>query len=83
MIPRYVKATKKDIEKSKYRRPETGRGCAGTTNPRGTWKKDNPLKGIRNPIPQDPDNPHKGILDLVQNGTRSQWSRGFTIPTYG
>ena len=34
---------------------------AGTTNPGGTWKPDNTLKGISNPIPQNLDNPHKGI----------------------
>ena len=51
-----------------------------TTNPRGTRKLDNPLKGIRNLIPQDPHNHLKGIWDLVQNRTRSQWARGLTIP---
>ena len=71
MRPRYVKATKKYIEKSKEGRTGTRRECAGTTNPGGTWKPDNPLKGTRNPIPQEPDNPLKGIRDLVQNGTRS------------
>ena len=81
MRPRYVKATKKDIENSKYRRTGTGRGCAGTTNTGRTRKLDNPLKGIRNPIPKDQDNPLKGIRDLVQNGTQSQWPRGLTIPT--
>ena len=40
-----------------------------------------PLKGIRNPIPQELDNPLKGIRYLVQNRTRSQWPRGLTIPT--
>ena len=78
--PRYFKAKKK-IENSKDRQTGTGRGCDGTTNPRGSWKPDNPLKGIRNPIPQDPDNPLKGIRELVQNGTQSQWPRGLTIPT--
>ena len=81
MRPRYVKATKKDIYNSKDWQTGTGRGCAGTTNTGGTQKPDNPPKGIRNPIPQDPDNPLKGIRDLLQNGTRSQWSRGLTIPT--
>ena len=32
---------------------------AGTTNPGGTKKLNNPPKVIRNPIPQDPDNPIK------------------------
>ena len=54
---------------------------AETTNPGGTRKPDNTLKGIRNPIQQDSDNPLKGIRELVQNGTRSQWPRGLTIPT--
>ena len=40
-----------------------------------------PLKGIRNPIPQDPDNPLKRIRDLLQNITRTQWPTGLTIPT--
>ena len=66
MRTRYVKETEKDIENSKDRRTGTRRGCDGTTNPRGTRKPDNLLKGIR---------------DLVQNGTQSQWSRGLTIPT--
>ena len=61
MRPIYVKATKKDIEKSKYRRTGTRRGCAGTTNPKGNRKPDNPFKGIRNPIPLNPDNPLKVI----------------------
>ena len=30
---------------------------AGTTNTRLIWKPDNPIKGIRDPVPQDPDNP--------------------------
>ena len=71
MRPRYVKAAKIYIENSKDRRNGTRRGCAGTTNPRGTRKSDNPLKGIRNPIPQDLDNPLKVIRDLVKNGTQS------------
>ena len=37
-----------------------------TTNPNVTRKPDNPLKGIRNTVP---------------NGIRSQWPRGLTIPT--
>ena len=81
MRPRYIKATKIYIENSKYQRIRTGRGCAGTTNPGKTRKPDNPLKGIRNPIPQDPDNPLKGIRDLLQNGTRIHWVRGLIIPT--
>ena len=52
-----------------------------TNNPWVTQKLDNPLKGIRNPITRKPDNPLKGIRDLVQNGTRSQWTRGLTVPT--
>ena len=81
MRPRYVKATKNYIENSKDRRTGTGRVCAGTTNPGGTRKPDNPLEGTRNPIPQDPHNPLKGINDLVNIGTRSQWPRGLIIPT--
>ena len=57
---------KKDIENSKERGTETGIQCAGTTNPRVTRK---------------PDNPHKGIHNLVLNGTRNQWLRGLTIQT--
>ena len=68
--PRYVKATKKDIEISKDRQNGTRRGCAGTNNPGGTRKPDNPFKGIWNRIPQDLDNPLKGIRDLVQNVTQ-------------
>ena len=54
---------------------------AGTTNRGGAQKPNNPLKGIRNPIPWNPENPLKGIRDLVQNGTRTQWPRGLTLPT--
>ena len=56
MRPRYVNSTKKDIENSKYRRTGTIRVCAGTTNPGGTKKQENPIKVIRNPIPPRPDN---------------------------
>ena len=81
MRPLYLKATKKYIENSKYHQTGTRRGCAGTTNPKGTRKPDNPLKGIRNPIPWNRDNPIKGMLDLVKNGTRRQWPRELTVPT--
>ena len=55
-------------------RPKIQRNIfSGTTNPRGTRKPGNPLKGIRNLISQDPDNTLKGIRELVQNGTWSQW----------
>ena len=57
MRPRYVKAKNIYIENLKYRRTGTGRRCDGTTNPGRTGKPDNPLKGIQ---------------DLVQNGTWSQ-----------
>ena len=80
MRPRYVKST--NIYIYIIKRPETGTGrwCSGTTNPRVTRKPDNTLKGIRNPIPHDQDNPLKGIWDLVQNRTQSQCPRGLTIP---
>ena len=61
MRPRFVKATTTKIENSKDWQTWTRRGCAGNTNPGETWKPDNLLKGIRNPIPQDPDNSPKGI----------------------
>ena len=53
----------------------------GTTNPRGTRKPDNPLKGIRNTIHRKLDNPLKIIQDLVPNRIQSQWPRGLTVPT--
>ena len=81
MRPRYVKPTEKDIESAKDYRTVTTRGCDETTNPRGTPKQDNPLKGIRDPIPRNPYNPLKGIWDLVPNGIRIQWPRGLTVPT--
>ena len=68
MRPRYVKATKKDMENSKDRWAGTRRSCTGTNNPGGNQKPDNPLKRIR---------------DLVQNRTRIQWPRGVTVPTKG
>ena len=75
------KAKKKEIENSKDQLNGTGRGFAGAINPKGTRKLDNPLKGIRNPTPQNPYNPLNGIRDLVPNGTRRQWPREFTVPT--
>ena len=81
MRPRYVKETKKDTENSKGWQNRTGRGCAGTNNTGVTRTPNNTLKGIRNPIPQDLNNPLKGIRYLVQNGTRSHWPRGLSIPT--
>ena len=80
MRPRYLKA-KKNIENSKYWRIGTGIGCDGTTNTGVTRKPDNPLKIIRNPIPQKPDNPLKIIQNLVPNGIWSQWPRGLNVPT--
>ena len=53
---------------------------AGTINPGGTRKPENPLKGILNPITWNLDNPLKGIWDLLPNRIRSQWARGLTIP---
>ena len=81
MRSRYFKATKKDIKYSKCRKTGTVRECDGTTNPGGTRKPNNPLKGICNPISRNPDNPIKVIQDLVQNETRSHWPREFTVPT--
>ena len=53
----------------------------GSTNPRGTRRPDNPLKGIRNPIAWNLDNPCKGIQEIITNRIRSQWPRGLTVPT--
>ena len=53
----------------------------GTTNPGGTLKPENSLKGIQNPIPWNPDNRLKGIRGLVPNRIRSQCLIGLTIPT--
>ena len=78
---RYLKATKKYIEKSKDGRTVTGIGCAGTTNPGVTQKPDNSHKGIRNPIPRNPYDPLKGIWNLGPNRIRSQYPIGLTIPT--
>ena len=76
-------SNKQRHKKPKKRQTGTGRGYAGTINPRGTQKLDNPLKVIQNPNPWNPDNPLKGIWDLVQNRTWSQWPRGLTLPTLG
>ena len=54
---------------------------SGPTNPGGTRKPDNLLKGIRNPISWNPDKPFKEIQDLVQKWTRSQCPIGLTVPT--
>ena len=61
MIPKYGKSTKKAMENSKDRQTGTRRMCAGTNNPGGTRKPDNPFKGIRNPIPRNPNNLIMGI----------------------
>ena len=66
-----------------YIRYSVFREPAGTTNPGGNRKPDNPLKGIRNPIPRNPDNNIEVIWDLLQNGTRIQWPRGLTVRTQG
>ena len=81
MRPRYANSTKKDTENSKYQRNGTGRGCAGTNNPEGTWKPDNPLRGIRNTITRNPDNPFKVTRNLLPKGLRIQWPRELTVPT--
>ena len=52
-----------------------------TTDSGGTWKPDNLLKGIWNIIPQNLDNPRKGIRELLPNGIRSQWLGGLIVPT--
>ena len=49
-----------------------GERGSGDTNPGGTRKPYNLLKGIRNLISQVTDDPLKGIRDLVQNRTRSR-----------
>ena len=54
---------------------------SGTTNPRVTWKPDNTLKRILDPIPQKSDNRLRLIWDMVPKGIRSQWLRGLTVPT--
>ena len=57
------------------------RGCAGTTNPEGTQKPDNPLKGICYPKSWNPDNHFKGIQDLLPNVIESQYPIGLTVTT--
>ena len=59
----------------------TGRGSDGTTTPKVTWKLDNPLKGIRNPIPCKPDIFLKGIYNILPTRIQSQWPKGLTVPT--
>ena len=54
------------MEKSKYPRTVTVRGCSGTTNTVVTQKQENPLKVIWN---------------LVPNIIQSQWPKGLTVPT--
>ena len=61
MRPRYVGATKNYIENSKDRKTGTRREYDGTTTPGRTRNPDNPLNGIQNPIPRNPNNHHKGI----------------------
>ena len=72
MRPRYVKSTQRN---------GTGRGCVGTTNPGGTRKPENRIKGTRNTTPLNLDNPRKEIWGLVPNRIRSQWPIGLNLPT--
>ena len=51
MIPRYLKSTKIYIENSKGRQTGIRRGCDVTTNPGVTRKLYNPLKEVRNLVP--------------------------------
>ena len=81
MRPIHLTATKKHIKNLKYWSTDTGRGCGGTTNPRGTWKHDNTLKVTRNPILHNPDNPLNGIWNLVPHGIHSQCPKGLTVST--
>ena len=75
-----MKPTTKDIEKPKDSRTGTGRVCAGTNNPGVNRKIDNPLKRTHNPITWKPENPIKGIWNLVPNEIWSQRKIGLTIP---
>ena len=79
--PRYLKPTTESIKNSKDQRNETERGCDGTENSGVTWKPDNPLTVIWNPIPRKPDNLINGIRDLLPNIIQSQWPRGLTVRT--
>ena len=81
MRPRYLKAIKKYIEKSKDGRIGIGIGCAVSIHPGVTQKPDNTPKGIRNPIPRDLYNLLKVIWNLVTNRIRSQCPIGLTITT--
>ena len=58
-----------------------GKVNAGTTNPGVIWTPDNPLKGTGIQYPGKPDNPVKGIWNLVPHGIWIQWPRGLTVPT--
>ena len=58
-----------------------GRGCDGTANTGVTQKLDNNLKVIRNPIHRNLDNPLRGIRNLVPNRILIQWSIGLTLTT--
>ena len=69
------------MENSDDRKTGTVRGCAGSTNTGGTRKLYNTLKGIRNPITWNLDNPRKGIWKLVPDGIRSQCPRRLTVQT--
>ena len=81
MRPRYVKATTKDIKTQNNGKMGPGEGLVELPIPGGTLRSDNPLKGIRNKISLNLNNPLKGIINLVQNGTWSQWPRRITVPT--
>ena len=56
---------------------------AGTTNPGVNWKTNNLLIGIWNPVPRKPDNPLKGVHDIVLNITQNQCLIGLNVqPIY-
>ena len=64
MRPILLKPTRKYTENSKYRKNKIGRGFSGTSNTGVTQKTDNPLKEIRN---------------LVPNRTHNHWPRVLAV----
>ena len=58
-----------------------GEGVLEQPIPGRTRKPYNPLKGIHNIVPKNPDSTLKGIQYLVQIKTQRQWPRGITVPT--
>ena len=70
------------MENPKDQQTGTVRGCVRTTNPGVTRKPDNIFKLILNTFLKNPDNPLKGIWNIVPNRILIQCLIISTVTTY-